>query len=259
MTVADIHIDPARTRPAFQPLKAWRHMRQLLADKEDTEQVFHIIEALNGRSLERNCRAFARSDGGKRALETRADLPARLDEHDWIRALPDGTVGRAYVDFMEREGLTAKGLVEESRKMRRYHTDHADDLAWFGDRLRDTHDLFHVLSGYGRDALGESCLLAFSHGQNPGPGVIFISFIGSRQIAKAVPKDARVMACFREGLTNGRAAAKIIEEDIFALLEEPLESARKRLRIAEPVAYRRALQVCSGAGVRHEDIRPVAA
>lgn len=259
MTVSDIHIDPARSRPAFRPLKAWNHMQRLLADKEDTEQVFHIIEALNGRSLERNFRAFSATPGGQAALRARADLPSRLDQHDWIRALPEGTVGRAYVDFMEREGLTAQGLVDESRKMRRHLPDYRDDLAWFGDRLRDTHDLFHVLSGYGRDALGEASLLAFSHGQNPGPGVIFIAFIGSRQIAKAVPEEAGVMACFREGLRNGRAAAKIAEQDIFALLEEPLGSARDRLRIAEPAAYRRALQVCAAAGVPRKDIRPVAA
>ena len=30
-----------------------------------------------------------------------------------------------------------------------------------GDRLRDIHDLQHVMTGYGRDTLGELCLLSF--------------------------------------------------------------------------------------------------
>ena len=42
-----------------------------------------------------------------------------LDDHDALRKLPEGSVGRVYVDFMEREGLTAQGLVDESMKFRR--------------------------------------------------------------------------------------------------------------------------------------------
>ncbi len=39
-------VHPERKVTRFQPIKAWRHFRKLVADKEDTEQVFHIIEAL---------------------------------------------------------------------------------------------------------------------------------------------------------------------------------------------------------------------
>ena len=37
---------PDRPGSEFRPLKAWQHFKQLMADKEDTEQVFHIIGAL---------------------------------------------------------------------------------------------------------------------------------------------------------------------------------------------------------------------
>ena len=39
---------PSRPASEFRPLKAWHHFRKLIADKEDTEQVFHIIAALRG-------------------------------------------------------------------------------------------------------------------------------------------------------------------------------------------------------------------
>src|SRR3546814_11351271 len=89
-------------------------------------------------------------------------LPALLDDHDALRRLPVGSVGRVYVDFMEREGLTAQGLVDESLKFRHGKQRHDDKMALYGDRLRDTHDLFHILTGYGRDALGVQCVPAFS-------------------------------------------------------------------------------------------------
>lgn len=244
----EINVHPERKRSRFQPVKAWHHMQKLIANKEDTEQVFHIIEALNGRSFEKNFAAFVNSPEGYRLLKERTYLPPVLDDHSWIKALPEGTVGRAYVEFMEREGLTAQGLVEESAKHRAGVPDYDDDYLWFGNRLRDTHDLFHVLSGYNRDALGEASLLAFTYSQNPGNGVLFIAFMGCRTIAKNAPKSARIMDCFWEGKRNGAAAQRIMRQDIVELMKEPLEDARVRLGIKPPVAYRRALEILTAHG-----------
>jgi ubiquinone biosynthesis protein COQ4 len=223
-------------------------MQKLLANREDTEQVFHIIEALNGRSFERNFETFASSPGGQTVLQEKTYLPPLLDDHSWIRELPEGTVGRAYVDFMEREGLTAQGLVDESEKFRNKAGEFEDDMLLYGNRMRDTHDLFHVLTGYGRNTLGEASLLAFTYSQQPGLGVIFIAFMGCRSINKEAPQGARVMDCFWEGKRNGAAAAKIVEQDIMALLREPLTEARARLGIQPPVIYKETLAVFEAAG-----------
>ena len=233
-------IHPARKPPRFRPFKAMAHMNRLLADKEDTEQVFHIIDALNGRSLLRDLKAFAATPEGARLIAARDTLPAMLDDHDALRAYPAGSVADHYVRFMEREGLTAQGLVDESEKYGRPKYD--DVVEWYGNRLRDTHDLFHVLTGYGRDGLGEAALLAFSHEQNGGRGVLFIAWMGCRQITKSVPRHIDIKACYQEGRANGRAARKIVREDVRTLLSEPLEAARARLNIKPPVAYRRALE-----------------
>ncbi len=236
-------IDPSRPKPKRRPLKAWRHMQNLIADKEDTEQVFHIIEALNGGSSRKDFLRFMRSQSGPQLLEQRAYLPDILDDHAPLWALPEGTVGRAYVEFMEREGLTANGLVEESQANREQYEQFDDDLLWYNNRLRDTHDMYHVLTGYGRDALGEDALLGYTHSQHGGLGVSFIAFMGNRQIAKQAPKNARVKEVLAEGRRNGKAAKRIIEEDIIALLDQPIDEVRKRLNIAEPVLYKRALSV----------------
>jgi len=236
-------IHPDRPKPKRQPLKAWRHMQKLIADKEDTEQVFHIIEALNGNATRKDFGRFMRSNNGSYLLEQRAYLPDILDDHAPLKALPLGTVGRTYVDFMEREGLTANGLVEESQVNRREHQNFDDDLLWYANRLRDTHDMYHVLTGYGRDALGEDALLGYTHSQHGGLGVSFIAFMGNRQIAKAAPKEARVKEVLAEGRRNGKAAKRIIEQDIVGLLDQPIEDVRARLNIAEPVLYKQALEV----------------
>src|SRR3546814_1983048 len=45
---------PDRTDTGFRPFKALRHFRTLIADKEDTEQVFHIIDALRDKRFGRS-------------------------------------------------------------------------------------------------------------------------------------------------------------------------------------------------------------
>ncbi len=240
------YIDPLRPKPKRRPLKAMHHMNQLLADKEDTAQVFHIIEALNGDSLRNTFQRFASTSDGQARLAARRSLAPILDDHEALGDLPSGSVGRAYIDFMKREGLTAAGLVEESMIRTADQPVYDDDLAWFSARQRDTHDMFHVLSGYGRDGLGEAALLAFTHGQNGGGfGILFIAFMGFRKMRKELPASIDLKAVWKEARVNGKAAKKIVDQDIIAMLYEPLEEVRARLSIKPPAAYRAALKAFS--------------
>lgn len=254
MTYAAPYIDPSRPKPRRRPLKAWHHMQKLIADKEDTDQVFQIIEALNGDATRRDFLEFAATEQGARLLKKRAHLPPMLDNHAPLEQLPADSVGRHYLYFMRREGLSAAGLVAESEKHRVRHLCYDDDLLWYMNRLRDTHDLDHVLTGYGRDALGEATLLGFSHSQHGGMGISFISFMGGRQVAKYVPKSARIDDVIKEGRRNGKTAARICDQDIEALLKEPIDQARKRLNIKKPVLYHNALKVIQDAGIEYQTV-----
>ncbi len=241
-------IDPRRTVPPIRPLKAMKHMKALLKDNDDTEQVFHIMEALSGKSFLRDLKKFAALEKGAERLRERENLPELLDNHDALRTLPDGTVGRAYLDFMEREGLTAAGLVSESEKWWSKQERYDDDFQYYAERRRDTHDLFHVLTGYGRDQLGEISVLAFTHSQHGGFGNLFIAYIGAVDLAKKAPRGLKAFSVINEGRRIGKRSAYIAAENIPELLREPLHVARKRLNISEPVEYKRALKFLQSAG-----------
>ena len=247
-----VSIDPARKAPRIRPLKALQHMRNLLNDNEDTEQVFHIMEALNGNSLQRDMKRFARLEKGRERLKEKTYLPDILDDHDALRKLPDGSVGRAYLDFMEREGLTAAGLVEESEKWWSTMERFDDDIEYYATRRRDMHDLTHVLTGYGRDQLGETSVLAFSYSQHGGLGAMFIAYVGGRDLTKTSPKSANVMSAIWEGKRNGKIADDIGAEHVPTLLKEQLEDARQRLKINPPKAYLHALNELRSIGYTGE-------
>jgi ubiquinone biosynthesis protein COQ4 len=100
-----------------------------------------------------------------------------------------------------------------------------------------------VLTGYKADeTMGEAALVAFSYAQTGGLGWAFIG-------AGAALKSIRVTGgtlfarAVWEGYRNGRKAAWLMGEDYEALMHEPLEAARTRLRIPEPLAYRKAQAV----------------
>ena len=235
-------IHESREFSPIRPLKAVHHMRKLLADKEDTEQVFHIMESLNGKNLKRKLFEYSNMPEGQKMISRRRELPQILDDHVTLKKLPEHTVGRAYVEFMEREGLSAAGLVEESEKWWKDHEKFDDDIDFLGCRFRDTHDLYHVLTGYGRDKLGEVCVLGFSHAHNGGFGNLFISYVGAWDLSKTAPDPKLIRASLKEARRHGRGAKQLVLEDIVALLEEPLEDARKRMNIAPPAVYKSALK-----------------
>jgi ubiquinone biosynthesis protein COQ4 len=224
-------------------------MKQLIANKEETEHVFYIIEALDGQSALKDFNRFMATPAGQAEFNKRSYLPSLLDNHAPLHDLPEGSVGRTYVEFMEREGLSAAGLVAESEKRPGMLRKHEDDLLWYGNRLRDTHDMFHILTGYGRDALGEAALLGFTHSQHGGLGISFIAFMGGRQIARHAPRAANIKGVIREGRRNGKAARRIIEQDIEALLPRQLDEVRAELNIQPPLMYQHAHEVLRTHGI----------
>lgn len=228
---------PTRKVLRYRPLRAVHHFRELLKDKEDTSHVFRIYESLPARSFMDRVRKLTLSEKGEFLRSSEPALPEILDDHATLRRLPEGTVAHAYCDFMESEGLTAAGLVAEADKLGRPKYD--DLVQWFADRSRDTHDLLHVLTGYGRDALGEQCVLLFTHGQSPSLGHLLIGYAGAFHIRSLNPKsEAPVLGAVRQAHRIGKGCAPIMHLSIRELLATDLDEARKRLGIAAPTLYR---------------------
>ena len=245
--------DPARPVPKYRPLTAIHHFRELLKDKEDTSHVFRIFEALPHKSFMPRVRELTLSEQGERLRAEEPYLPPILDDHETLRKLPQGTVAHAYCDFMEREGLSAAGLVAEADKLGRPKYD--DLVQWFAFRSRDTHDLMHVLTGYGRDALGEQCVLLFTYGQQPSHGHLLIGYAGAWNIKKMAGRSkAPVYKAVRQAQRTGTACPALVGMSIRELLAMPLDEARSKLNIPEPHWYRECHRVWKEEGIDPYDL-----
>lgn len=231
--------------PGTSGRRDWRTafdaIRKLLANGDDTEQVFRIMRALNvGNGPQNYARLLATGDGGRIAYE-QVELAERFSDPAFVASFAPGTVGAAYRRFLESTGYSADGLVEVSRQGDDASSiDMAHPYLWMGRRICDTHDIWHVLTGYQADeSLGEACLVAFSYAQVGGLGWAFIAAAASLKSVKVTGNRLFAQAVW-EGYRNGRAAKWVSGEDYLRLLHEPLDAARARLNIREPVAYKRA-------------------
>jgi ubiquinone biosynthesis protein COQ4 len=241
--------------PRLRPIAALRAVRNLMRNREDTQQVFLLIEALRGKTTLRQLARFRRTETGRAVLGENRRLLDRLSDRASLAALPAGTLGRAYYDFMASESLSAEGLVALSRIERPPAT---DDVTLFRERNREMHDLLHVVTGYGRDPLGETCLVAFSYAQTKLKGFAVIAVFAARRIARAHPDQPIRRAVF-EGYRHGRSAGWLPGADWEALLAQPVEAIRARFTVKPPTYYHNILATAPSGTSGAASGRPVPA
>ena len=143
---------------------ARRAFKRLLENPDETEHVFVLIRALSGRSFERLMRRVRKDPMGAQIIRERRNLMPLLTNREYLLGLPQETLGHQYCRFTLAEQISAEGLADASLVMRGAEDkplrNEDFDAEAFGERLRDMHDLWHVVTGYSRDILGELALLA---------------------------------------------------------------------------------------------------
>lgn len=239
-----IHINgyPAPPVPRKQPIKAVQGVLKLLGNIEETKYVYDIFQAVSGGAYRRGFETFSGSPYGKKVLNEDIKVEDILNQRDWLRSLPKGTVGRCYHDMITSKNFAVDGLLVAAEHAgidinaptmfeayRRYFI-----------HFEVTHDLWHVLTGYDTDPLGEICLLYFYRAQWPDTGLKILTGLGrlSNQIER--PRQTSLFKkAYKEGYQNGLAAKDLLCADVEWMLSSPLEAVRRELNIKEPMSYRK--------------------
>jgi ubiquinone biosynthesis protein COQ4 len=224
---------PSLPLPQYDFPRAARALGALLSNPDDLPQVFTLIDALSGTAPHRLLFKFRRSPEGAALLHEKPDIARVLADREGLRALPEGSLGRTYLAFVESEGITPEGIrdasLEADAKSERRRP---EMFKYLHQRMRDTHDLWHAVTGYKGDVAGELSLLAFTLAQNWNSAVALI-------IAAAIVKGVGSIdvPLILDGYRRGRESAWLPSQRWEVLLPLPIEQVRARLRVSAPPVY----------------------
>jgi ubiquinone biosynthesis protein COQ4 len=229
----------AAPRPAgrLQPLRALRLLIEILRDPDDTDRVFAFFSAVGGDDGPRHFVQFLAEPGARRLLDARSDLAAALADDAALARLPADSLGGAYLRAMRTRGFAPRSLLEIRDRVQADVPKSDAEHEWFYARINVLHDLWHVLTGYGTDPLGEAALLAFSQAQIPNrsfPLLLLGAVLkGPRGSRFAWPRY--LWRAFRRGRATRLLTAVPFEE----LLALPLAEIRARLGSGGPQEWHR--------------------
>ncbi len=202
----------------------------------DTAAITRVVEALQGKSLLRLLDRLRTSEQGRRLLSARPSLRAHLRDWAWLESHPPGSLGRAYLALREEHGLDPQGMtpyVDAGTTPGRAAQLDADE-AFIQDYQFHSHDIYHVVTGYDLDLVGEIGLLAFTAAQMRNTGVVAMALLGFYSIRLPRFEGQRVaIAAARRGLRAGW----LVEQNWVELFPRPLDEVQRELGLFPPPDY----------------------
>ncbi len=232
MSARSVVLDPRR----LGPLGLLREVARARRAGPVPETVFRLFRPFHGPAFDAIYERVMADETGRRILREGRSLHPALLDFDRLHALSGDTLGNAYVRFMESNEIDIVSFAEASlRHMAR--EDYANDEAWtLANRLRDIHEIVHVLSGYGTDVLGEMCEIAFNIREDPRPRAACFA------IRTNVAKFRRLgyrhgEAAIADAFRRGSSVGIMVGADWEALLDRRLEDVRAQLGISPPPSY----------------------
>lgn len=222
--------------------RALKALGTVLRDTSRSDKVAELAVALEGSGLERCFQRFKADPAGRELLKKRTSLFGALKDREKFAGYPQDTLGYAYYQYMNQERLDAEAFTQITQV---FNPDGSEPLydeerRFFRDRIRDSHDVWHALTGYGADELGEAALLTFSQAQIPNLGVGVLASAAFFLAPLGIPNDRLgwqpyMLRAYVRGLRASWLPVAPIED----LLEKPLADVQRQLgieptRIAHP-------------------------
>jgi ubiquinone biosynthesis protein COQ4 len=210
-------------------LKALYAAYRLARDPGDTRFVFVIGDAQDNVAESERARGQLRDPFAEPALEHlwRSGFRAAPYDLDALMKLPADTLGGAYARHMKEGGFRAD-YYREARPRHR--------MQFLRQRMRQTHDVWHVLSGFGADEFDEVGIQGFYAGQyTSSMAAIIAAGAFLKSIVRARFRDLeKHVDAFCEGYCAGKRADCLLAVKWEELWEEKLETLRRRYHIEVP-------------------------
>lgn len=162
---------------------------------------------------------------GRRILRERPRITSSSLKLSYLRSLPENSVGRAYVGWLDREGVSP-----DTRAAVRYIDD--EECAYVMQRYRECHDFYHALTGLPIMREGEVALKAFEFANTglPMTGLAVFSVFTLRRRERE-----RFWQIYGPwAVSNGLNAKDVVNVYWEEELETDVNELRKRLGMEKP-------------------------
>lgn len=221
-----------------RPFRAAIALFRLTRDKDDAGQVDIFKTSVDGNWYEPTYKRFADDPYGAALLRRHKQLLEHITDVDRLRKLPANSLGNLYIKQLDARGISPQGFREANLAGEDFSLLPAQwQIPHY--RIYDIHDLLHTAVGWGRDPLGEVCILEFQGIQHRSRGLRVLSFLAGTEIKRRYP-DTPVYKCIKEAnhiakQTKGWVLTYPWEER----LEYPIERVREELNLRTPETYMR--------------------
>ena len=215
---------PRRIEKLVRSARALAAYATIVRDPNKLEKVFDLRKAIAEPAVLQEMAAFFRKDPqGRAALEQRpriGQLDLRL-----LASMPAGTLGGAFGRHMVEAGLDPAAIPTLPSN---------DELELMDAHLYETHDVWHVVTGFGTDVAGELGLQAFYAAQFPARLALAIlsgGLLNTIVDPKAMTDADRRMDAIAAGWAMGRAARPLFGYRWAEHWGRPLEEIRRELGV----------------------------
>ncbi|MEX0588142.1 MAG: Coq4 family protein [Cyanobium sp.] len=169
-------------------------------------------------------RRFRAVPGGAAMLEGR--YPPMQPDIDRLIQLPEGSLGRGYAELIIRlnydpEFFRPRPITTEAQ--------------WLTQRVATTHDIHHVVAGFGTMPAGESGVLAITAAQIGFPAYVLLTTAG--QLASfrfQMERFEGLSQAVAHGMAIGRQAQCLVAARWEEGWDRPISAWREQLGIKEP-------------------------
>ena len=208
----------------IQSLRMLAGLGKFLQHPDDLQSVYAVAASVQGSPMAAQMMRHMLSQPGIAAMIQQQWRPAPIDL-DALEQLPPGSLGHCYASQLKSQGITPQTLIDP--------TPITSDKEFIVHRLKETHDIVHVLTGFGVDGVGEIGLQAFNLAQNRSPLAVLLIFGGMLKTLQDDEPLEELLHAISRGFEMGLKAECVVGYRLEDAWQTPLNEWRMELNLPQ--------------------------
>lgn len=204
----------------LQSLRMVAGLAEFLKHPDSLESVFKVAGSLRNSPLSAQMLRHLLANPRMAELVEQNWRPAPIDL-DALEQLPEGSLGHVYAQQLRSQGLTPDSLIDPSPVQ--------SPQEFIVHRLRETHDIVHVLTGFGVDQVSELGLQGFNLAQTRSPLAVMLIFGGLLVALQQDEPLEPLLSALSRGFEMGLRADCVIAHKLEEGWDRPLRAWQQEL------------------------------